>query len=154
MANVLLLNGPNLNLLGEREPEHYGHDNLRQVEKRLTDKAKTLGHTLTSFQNNHEGALIDRIQQAREDGTAFLLFNPGGYTHTSVSLRDALAAVRLPFIEVHVSNIHAREPFRQRSYFSDLAIGVITGLGTQGYELALQAADRYLNSHSKEPGLT
>ncbi len=149
MANVLLLNGPNLNLLGEREPEHYGTDSLPQLEKRLTDQAKALGHALTSFQNNHEGVLIDRLQQAREDSTAFVLFNPGGYTHTSVSLRDALAAVRLPFIEVHVSNIHAREAFRQRSYFSDLAIGVITGLGTQGYELALLAADRYLHAHSK-----
>ncbi|MGH8307313.1 MAG: type II 3-dehydroquinate dehydratase [Gammaproteobacteria bacterium] len=149
MANVLLLSGPNLNLLGEREPEHYGHESLRQVEKRLTDQAKALEHTLTSFQSNHEGALIDRIHKARQDGTAFLLFNPGGYTHTSVSLRDALAAVRLPFIEVHVSNIHARESFRRRSYFSDLAVGVITGLGTQGYELALQAADHYLNAHSK-----
>ncbi|MGH8398133.1 MAG: type II 3-dehydroquinate dehydratase [Gammaproteobacteria bacterium] len=154
MANVLLLNGPNLNLLGEREPEHYGHDSLQQLEKRLTEQAKSLGHTLTSFQNNHEGALIDRMHQARKDGTAFLLFNPGGYTHTSVALRDALAAVRLPFIEVHVSNTHARETFRHHSYFSDLAVGVITGLGTQGYEFALQAADRYLHAHPKEPGLT
>ncbi|MGA9851970.1 MAG: type II 3-dehydroquinate dehydratase [Gammaproteobacteria bacterium] len=149
MANVLLLNGPNLNLLGEREPEHYGHDSLPVLEKRLLEQAKALGHTLFSFQSNHEGALIDRIQQARHDGSAFLLFNPGGYTHTSVALRDALAAVRLPFIEIHVSNIHAREAFRRQSHFSDLAVGVISGLGVQGYELALLAADRYLRRHSK-----
>ena len=148
MANVLLLNGPNLNLLGEREPEHYGHDSLPQLEKRLQDQAKTLGHMLTGFQSNHEGALVDRVQQARKDGTAFLLLNPGGYTHSSVSLRDALAAVKLPFIEIHVSNIYAREPFRRQSYFSDLALGVMSGFGTQGYELALLAADRWLRTHS------
>lgn len=148
MANVLLLNGPNLNLLGEREPELYGRGDLAGLEKRLAEQAKGLGHTLTAFQSNHEGALIDRIQQTRKDGTAFLLFNPGGYTHTSVSLRDALAAVKRPFIEVHVSNIQAREAYRHRSYFSDLAVGTISGLGVQGYELALLAADRYLHTHS------
>ncbi len=143
---ILLLNGPNLNLLGEREPQHYGHDSLSAVEKRLQERARVLGHELNAFQSNHEGALIDRIQAARKDGTVFLLFNPGGYTHTSVALRDALAATRLPFIEIHISNIHAREPFRQQSVFSDLAVGVIAGLGVQGYELALLAADRYLHS--------
>lgn len=143
---ILLLNGPNLNLLGEREPQHYGHDSLSAVEKRLQEQARALGHELNAFQSNHEGALIDRIQTARKDGTVFLLFNPGGYTHTSVALRDALAATRLPFIEIHISNIHAREPFRQQSVFSDLAVGVIAGLGVQGYELALLAADRYLHS--------
>jgi 3-dehydroquinate dehydratase-2 len=148
VANVLLLNGPNLNLLGEREPEHYGHDSLPELEKRLQDQAKALGHMLTAFQSNHEGALVDRVQQARNDGTAFLLLNPGGYTHSSVALRDALAAVKLPFIEVHVSNIHAREPFRHQSYFSDLALGTIIGFGTQGYELALLAAIRWLRTHS------
>ena len=148
MASVLLLNGPNLNLLGEREPEHYGHDSLPELEKRLQGQAKALGHTLTAFQSNHEGVLVDRVQQARRDSTAFLLLNPGGYTHSSVALRDALAAVKLPFIEIHVSNIHAREPFRRQSYFSDLAVGSITGLGTQGYELALLAADRWLQTHS------
>lgn len=147
MANVLLLNGPNLNLLGEREPEHYGHDRLAIIEKRLLEQAKALGHVLTAYQSNHEGALIDRLQQAHRDGIGFLLFNPGGYTHTSVALRDALAAVRLPFIEIHLSNIHAREAFRQRSHFSDLAVGTISGLGPQGYELALLAADRYLQTH-------
>lgn len=147
MANVLLLNGPNLNLLGEREPQHYGHESLADIEKCLLVQAKALGHALTTYQNNHEGALIDRIQQARRDGIDFMLFNPGGYTHTSVALRDALAAVKLPFIEIHMSNIQAREAFRQHSYFSDLAVGSITGLGPQGYELALLAADRYLHTH-------
>lgn len=147
MANILLLNGPNLNLLGEREPEYYGHDSLTTIEKRLLGQAKALGHALTTYQSNHEGALIDRLQQAHRDGIGFLLFNPGGYTHTSVALRDALAAVRLPFIEIHLSNIHAREAFRQRSHFSDLAVGTISGLGPQGYELALLAADRYLQTH-------
>jgi len=147
VANVLLLNGPNLNLLGDREPQHYGQESLADIEKRLLVQANALGHVLTTYQNNHEGALIDRIQQARRDGIDFLLFNPGGYTHTSVALRDALAAVKLPFIEIHLSNIHTREIFRQHSYFSDLAVGSITGLGPQGYELALLAADRYLHTH-------
>jgi 3-dehydroquinate dehydratase II len=147
VANVLLLNGPNLNLLGHREPQHYGHESLEDIEKRLLAQAKAMGHTLTTYQNNHEGALIDRIQQARGDGIDFMLLNPGGYTHTSVALRDALAAVKLPFIEIHLSNIHARENFRQHSYFSDLAVGSITGLGPQGYELALLAADHYLHTH-------
>ncbi|MBU6470107.1 MAG: type II 3-dehydroquinate dehydratase [Gammaproteobacteria bacterium] len=143
-----MLNGPNLNLLGEREPEFYGHDSLPELERRLQNQANTLGHTLAPFQSNHEGALVDRVQQTRKDGTAFLLVNPGGYTHSSVALRDALAAVKLPFIEIHVSNILARETFRHHSYFSDLALGTITGLGTQGYELALLAADRWLRTHT------
>ena len=147
MAHILLVNGPNLNLLGEREPSLYGTDTLPGLENRLKQQARSLGHEFDSFQSNHEGALIDRIQRARQDGTAFLLLNPGGYTHTSVALRDALAAARIPFIEVHISNIHAREPFRRQSYFSDLAVGTITGLGSQSYEFALLAADRYLNSH-------
>lgn len=143
-----MLNGPNLNLLGEREPELYGHASLPELEQRLQNQAKALGHTLASFQSNHEGALVDRVQQTRKDGTAFLLVNPGGYTHSSVALRDALAAVKLPFIEIHVSNIQGREPFRRHSYFSDLALGTITGLGSQGYELALQAADRWLRTQT------
>lgn len=147
MALILLLNGPNLNLLGEREPSLYGRKTLAEVESSLRERAGALGHRLDCLQSNHEGALIDRIQAARADGTAFILFNPGGYTHTGVALRDALAAVSLPFIEIHISNIQAREAFRQRSYFSDLAVGTITGLGTQGYELALHAADSYLNTH-------
>lgn len=147
MALILLLNGPNLNLLGEREPPLYGQTSLAQVETRLRERAAALGHQLDALQSNHEGVLIDRIQAAGRDGSAFILFNPGGYTHTSVALRDALAAVRVPFIEVHISNIQAREAFRNVSRFSDLAVGTITGLGTQGYELALLAADHYLNSH-------
>jgi 3-dehydroquinate dehydratase II len=147
VANVLLLNGPNLNLLGTREPQHYGHENLADIEKRLVGQAQALGHTLTAFQSNHEGVLIDHIQHMPHEHTDFLLFNPGGYTHTSVALRDAVSAVKLPFIEIHLSNIQARESFRQQSLFSDLAVGVISGLGPQGYELALLAADRYLNSH-------
>ncbi|MGH8373585.1 MAG: type II 3-dehydroquinate dehydratase [Gammaproteobacteria bacterium] len=118
------------------------------MEAALRERAAALGHQLDTLQSNHEGALIDRIQAARNDNTGFILFNPGGYTHTSVALRDALAAVRLPFIEIHLSNIHAREPFRQRSYFSDLAVGTITGLGAQGYELALLAAHQYLHTHT------
>ncbi len=147
MSKILLINGPNLNLLGEREPQFYGHESLEDIEKRLQQQAGSLGHTLSAYQSNHEGALIDRLQQARRDGTDFLLFNPGGYTHTSVALRDAMAASGLPFIEIHISNLQAREAFRQHSYFSDLALGTITGLGPQGYELALAAADRYLQTH-------
>ncbi|HET7921485.1 MAG TPA: type II 3-dehydroquinate dehydratase [Gammaproteobacteria bacterium] len=148
MASILLLNGPNLNLLGEREPSHYGRLSLAEIEAGLRERATALGHRMETLQSNHEGVLIDRIHAARDDGTGFLLFNPGGYTHTSVALRDALAATRLPFIEIHLSNIHAREAFRQKSFFSDLAAGVITGLGAQGYELALLAADHYLNTHT------
>ncbi|MGH8373278.1 MAG: type II 3-dehydroquinate dehydratase [Gammaproteobacteria bacterium] len=147
MALILLLNGPNLNLLGEREPLLYGRTTLAQLEAGLSERAISLGHRLETLQSNHEGALIDRIQAARNDGTGFILFNPGGYTHSSVALRDALAAVRMPFIEIHISNIHAREAFRRRSRFADLAVGTISGLGTQGYELALMAADHYLNTH-------
>lgn len=147
MANILLLNGPNLNLLGEREPAHYGHQTLAQIEAGLTEQATALGHRLEAFQSNHEGALIDRIQLAKRERMDFLLFNPAAYTHTSVALRDALAAVNLPFIEIHLSNINTREEFRQFSYFSDLAVGVIAGLGTQGYYTALLAADRYLRAH-------
>ena len=147
MAQILLLNGPNLNLLGEREPAVYGQTSLKALETTLQERATALGHELQCLQSNHEGILIDRIQAARNDGTAFILFNPAGHTHSSVALRDALAATQVPFIEIHISNIHAREPFRQRSFFSDLAVGTLTGLGTQGYELALQAADHYLNTH-------
>ena len=140
MADILVLNGPNLNLLGGREPQHYGTTTLADIEARLKTQAKAAGHGLSFFQSNAEHALIDRVQQAARDGVAFILINPAGFTHTSVSLRDALAATGIPFIEVHLSNVHAREPFRQHSYFSDLAVGVISGLGAQGYELALAAA--------------
>ncbi len=140
MADILVLNGPNLNLLGGREPQHYGTTTLADIEARLKTQAKAAGHGLSFYQSNAEHALIDRVQQAARDGVAFILINPAGFTHTSVSLRDALAATGIPFIEVHLSNVHAREPFRQHSYFSDLAVGVISGLGAQGYELALAAA--------------
>jgi 3-dehydroquinate dehydratase-2 len=137
---VLLLNGPNLNLLGTREPEIYGRETLRDVVERLTRAAATRGARLEAFQSNHEGALIDRIQAAKKQGIAFIIINPAGFTHSSVALRDALAAVQIPFIEVHLSNIHAREPFRRHSYFSDVAVGTICGLGSRGYDAALEYA--------------
>lgn len=137
---ILVLHGPNLNLLGTREPQVYGGTTLEQIDSDLAQRAQEQGAQLSSFQSNHEGALIDRVQAARLDGTQFIIINPGAFTHTSVALRDALAGVALPFIEVHLSNVHRREPFRQHSYFSDLADGVIVGLGAMGYRLALQAA--------------
>ncbi len=140
MAKILVLNGPNLNLLGTREPEHYGLTSLDDIDKELTKLAKKAGHELASFQSNAEHELVDRIHQAAADGVAFIIINPAAFTHTSVALRDALAGVAIPFIEIHLSNIFAREDFRQQSYFSDLAVGVISGLGAQGYELALNAA--------------
>ena len=140
MASVLVLHGPNLNMLGTREPEKYGTDTLDDINQRLSQLATGHGHVLSHLQSNSEQVLIERIHATQTDGTAFILFNPAAFTHTSVALRDALLAVALPFIEVHLSNVHGREPFRQHSYFSDIAIGVISGLGAQGYELALQAA--------------
>lgn len=137
---VLVLHGPNLNLLGTREPEVYGSQTLAQIDAELNAIATAAGAVLSSFQSNHEGALVDRIQAARTDGTQFILINPAAYTHTSVAIRDALAAVALPFIEVHLSNIHRREAFRQHSYMSELAVGVICGLGANGYRLALRHA--------------
>jgi 3-dehydroquinate dehydratase-2 len=140
MARLLLLNGPNLNLLGTREPEVYGHDTLESITRRSAAIAAELGHELQAFQSNAEHELVDRVHTARTDGTAFVIINPGAFTHTSVALRDALAGVRIPFIEVHLSNTYAREAFRQHSYFSDIAVGCIVGLGAQGYELAVRAA--------------
>lgn len=137
---ILVLHGPNLNLLGTREPEVYGAVTLDQINAELTKIAAEAGATLATFQSNHEGALIDRVQAARQDGTVFIVINPGAFTHTSIGLRDALAGVAIPFIEVHLSNVHRREPFRQHSYFSDLAEGVIVGLGADGYRLALSHA--------------
>jgi 3-dehydroquinate dehydratase-2 len=137
---ILVLHGPNLNLLGTREPEIYGRTTLRQLDQRLARLAADDGSKLASFQSNHEGELIDRVHLAREEGVRFLLVNPGGLTHSSVSLRDALVGVAIPFIEVHLSNVHAREPFRRVSYFSDVAVGCIVGLGMKGYELALSYA--------------
>lgn len=144
MANILVLNGPNLNLLGTREPEHYGADTLADIEERLRTMANAAGHRLDFFQSNAEHALLDKLHESRHD-TDFILINPAAFTHTSVALRDALAAIAVPFIEVHISNVHAREAFRQHSYVSDIAKGVICGLGAQGYELALQAAIKQLN---------
>lgn len=135
-----MLHGPNLNLLGSREPEVYGSMTLADIDARLSGIATEAGATLRSFQSNHEGELVDRIQAARTDGTDFIVINPAAYTHTSVAMRDALAAVELPFIEVHLSNIHRREPFRHHSYFSDLALGVIAGLGAEGYVSAVRCA--------------
>lgn len=137
MKNILVLHGPNLNLLGTREPGIYGSDTLDGIDMRLRSIAENSGSSLASFQSNAESALIDRIQAAGQDGTDFIIINPAAYTHTSIAMRDALAAVALPFIEVHLSNIFAREPFRAESYFSDIAVGVISGLGARGYELAL-----------------
>ncbi len=137
---VLVVHGPNLNLLGTREPEIYGQETLANIDASLASQAKAASVELISFQSNHEGDLVDRIQAARSEGVAFIVINPGGYTHTSVALRDALAAVAIPFVEVHLSNIHAREPFRRHSYFSDIAAGVICGLGSHGYRLALDFA--------------
>ncbi len=143
---VLLIQGPNLNLLGLREPGIYGNETLADIHERLHVAAQAMGIKLEAFQSNHEGALIDRIHQARSASEGCILINPAGFTHSSVALRDALAAVAIPFIEVHISNIHQREAFRHHSYFSDLAVGSIVGLGSQGYELALQAAARRLQA--------
>jgi len=137
-ARILVLQGPNLNLLGTREPEHYGRVTLSDINMALARMAETAEVDLEAFQSNHEGALIERIHAAREQGVRAIIINPAAYTHTSVALRDALAAVAIPFVEVHLSNVHAREPFRQHSYFSDLAVGVICGLGHEGYLLALE----------------
>ena len=144
MAKILLLNGPNLNLLGSREPERYGHATLDEIETRLTATAKQAGHDLSVLQSNAEHALIDAVQAAAGDGTGLIMINPGGYTHTSVALRDAFLAVGLPFIEVHLSNIQAREKFRHRSLLSDIAVGTIAGFGALSYDLGLQAAIRHL----------
>jgi 3-dehydroquinate dehydratase II len=144
MARVLLLNGPNLNLLGTREPALYGSDTLESIEKRAVALARELGHELLPFQSNAEHELIARIHGAPAAGIRFLILNPGSFTHTSVALRDALLAVQLPFIEIHLSNIQAREAFRRHSYFSDIAVGVIAGLGPFGYELAVRAAAQRL----------
>ena len=140
MSDFLLHNGPNLNLLGSREPDVYGATRLEDIEKRCSELAKELGHTLTSFQSNAEHELVDRVQQAATDGIDFIILNPGAFTHTSVALRDALLAVQIPFIEIHLSNTFAREEFRHHSYFSDIAKSCLFGFGAYGYELAVQAA--------------
>ena len=144
MARILLVNGPNLNLLGTREPEIYGADTLGDIESRAAAVARECGHELTAFQSNAEHELIGCVHQAGRESTDFLILNPGAFTHTSVALRDAIAAVRLPFLEVHLSNVYAREAFRRQSYFSDIAVGSIVGLGAYGYELAVRAVARLL----------
>lgn len=144
MGSVLVLNGANLNLLGSREPQLYGSTTLAEINQMLESAATSMGHKLVHFQSNAEHELIDRIHQAREEGVAYIIINPGGFTHTSVALRDALSGVEIPFIEVHLSNIFAREAFRHHSYLSDQAIGVISGLGAQGYRFALDAIDQRL----------
>ncbi len=143
MKTILVLHGPNLNLLGSREPGVYGHITLDEINNKLQQLVHMHGANLLHFQSNSESALVDRVHLARQDGTDFIVINPAAFTHTSVALRDALAAVAIPFIEVHLSNVFAREPFRKESYFSDLAIGVISGLGATGYELAVQYALQY-----------
>ena len=140
MARILLLNGPNLNLLGLREPEIYGSASLQSIELKLTELARACGHTLSAFQSNAEHELIAKIHATKREGIAFVIINPAGYTHTSIALRDAFLAVAVPFIEVHLSNVFAREAFRHHSYLSDIAVGCIVGLGPIGYELALEAA--------------
>jgi 3-dehydroquinate dehydratase-2 len=148
MARLLLLNGPNLNLLGSREPATYGSVTLASIEQRAVTVAKEAGHELATFQSNAEHELINRIHQAGRDGVALIIFNPAGFTHTSVALRDALLGVAIPFIELHLSNIHAREPWRQHSYFSDVATGIVLGFGAFGYELAVRAAVERLSRPS------
>ena len=140
MAKILVLHGPNLNLLGTREPELYGADTLADIDSRLAEQARASGHDLEAFQSNAEHELVDAVQRAKADGVVHIVINPAAFTHTSVALRDALLSVEIPFIEVHLSNVHAREPFRHHSYFSDIASGVVAGLGAKGYEYALAAA--------------
>ena len=145
MAKILVLHGPNLNLLGKREPEVYGTTTLDEINQTLVDEASALGHELDCFQSNAEHEIVDRIHAAKEEGVSFILINPGAFTHTSIALRDAFLGVALPFIEVHLSNVSARESFRKKSYLSDVAVGVISGFGAQGYSFALQAVDKQLN---------
>jgi 3-dehydroquinate dehydratase-2 len=146
LAKILVIHGPNLNLLGGREPALYGQATLAEIDADLAGIARGSGHDLSSFQSNSEGALIDRVHAAAKDGVAFIVINPGALTHTSIALRDALAAVKIPFIEVHLSNVHAREAFRHHSYLADLAVGVITGFGADSYRLGVTAALRRLAS--------
>jgi len=141
--HILIINGPNLNLLGSRETKHYGKDTLKAINARLAKRAKAARGRLATYQSNSESELVERIQQAREEGVEFIIINPAAYTHTSVAMRDALAAVGIPFVEVHLSNVFARESFRRESYFTDLAVGIIGGLGAMGYELALAFALQY-----------
>jgi 3-dehydroquinate dehydratase-2 len=144
MPRLLLINGPNLNLLGTREPGVYGRTSLKDVEQKLGERARALGHELLTFQSNAEHEIVERVHRAAQEQVAFILLNPGAFTHTSIAIRDALLGVAIPFIEIHVSNTFAREPFRRHSYFSDIAAGCVVGFGTFGYEMALEAAARQL----------
>ena len=144
MTSILALHGPNLNLLGEREPHIYGPDRLEDINRRMAQLCESAGHQFQALQSNAEHVLIDRLHQARKDGTGFMIINLGGFTHTSIALRDAVLAAEIPFIEVHLSNLYRREAYRHKSYFSDIAVGSIVGLGAQGYELTLQAAFKQL----------
>ena len=148
MTKILVLHGPNLNLLGQREPEHYGSDTLADIDSRLSTLANEFGVTLDCFQSNAEHEIVDRVHQAANDAVDFVIINPAAFTHTSVAIRDALSGVKIPFIEVHLSNVHAREEFRQISYFSDIAVGVVSGLGPFGYESALRGALELLKKRS------
>ena len=150
MQRILVLNGPNLNRLGTREPGRYGHLTLEEITRRLDAAAETAGVALEHFQSNHEGEAIDRLHRAGDEGIDGILINPGAWTHTSVALRDALLAIDLPFIEIHLSNIHAREAFRQQSYFSDIALGSLVGLGALGYELGLRALVEHLDAGASD----
>ena len=145
---VLVLNGPNLNLLGTREPHLYGKETLPMIERRLVAAGKAAGVTVECFQTNHEGVIVDRVQQAKRDGVGFILLNPAAFTYSSIALRDALTAVQIPFVEVHLSNIHAREPWRAHSHFTAVAVGSVLGLGSRGYDLALDYAIGRLKSRS------
>jgi 3-dehydroquinate dehydratase-2 len=147
MVNILVLHGPNLNLLGQREPEVYGTTTLDEINQHIVQFAGNAGHVLEYFQSNAEHELVDRIQQAQQAGVDFIIINPGAFTHTSIALRDALLGINIPFIEVHLSNVFAREEFRRQSYLSDIAVGIISGMGAQGYELAIQAAAQYLEKN-------
>ena len=148
MSTILILNGPNLNLLGTREPDKYGLETLEQINQQLTDAASDVGYSTNCFQSNAEHDLIQRIHDAKQEGVDYIIFNPGAFTHTSVAIRDALLGVAIPFIEVHLSNVHAREEFRRHSYFSDIADGVVCGFGTNSYSLALQAVVTKLKTNS------
>jgi len=152
MPDLLIINGPNLNLLGTREPEHYGSDTLDSINSKLSQLATDHSLSLKSVQSNAEAELIEFVHKAQKDKVRFIIINPAAFTHTSVALRDALSGVDIPFIEIHLSNVHAREAFREHSYFSDIAVGVISGLGAQGYELALQAAIFQLNLEQLQQG--
>jgi len=151
MPKILVVHGPNLNLLGQRETQHYGRDTLAAIDARLVEQGKRAGVQVVTFQSNAEAPLLERIHAAKSDETAYIIINPAAFTHTSVALRDALAAVRIPFIEVHLSNVHAREPFRKHSYFSDIAAGVVSGLGPMSYELAMEAALRAIAPARRAP---